>query len=140
MRFVFVGSGSLAVLTGRMLAERGHEVILIERDRTVIDSLRDELEVGFIHGDGTRPAILREADPEATHLLFCLTHDDQANIIVSLVAGSLGYVRVVDQDRGPGTGAYLRRAGPCRLPGAQERRCRAESGLELEHCERRRDD
>jgi len=95
MRFVFVGSGTLAMLTGRMLAERGHEVVLIERDRTVIDALQEEIDVGFLHGDGTRPAILREADPEGTDLLFCLTHDDQANIIASLVARSLGFHRVV---------------------------------------------
>jgi len=101
MRFVFVGSGSLAVLTGRMLAQRGHEVILIERDRAMIDAIQEELDVGFIHGDGTRPAILREAGPEATDLLFCLTHDDQANIIASLVARSLGYTRVVTKIEDP---------------------------------------
>lgn len=101
MRFVFLGSGTLAVLTGRMLAGRGHEVVLIERDRTVIDALKDDLDVAFIHGDGTRPAILREADPKATHLLFCLTHDDQANIIASLVARSLGYGRVVTKIEDP---------------------------------------
>jgi trk system potassium uptake protein TrkA len=101
MRFVFIGSGTLAVLTGRMLAGRGHEVILIERDRAVIDALQEELDVGFLHGDGTRPAILREADPAATDLLFCLTHDDQANIIASLVARSLGYPRVVTKIEDP---------------------------------------
>ena len=101
MRFVFVGSGTLAVLTSRMLAERGHEVIVIERDRAAIDALQEELDVGFLHGDGTRPAILREADPEATDLLFCLTHDDQANIIASLVARSLGYSRVVTKIEDP---------------------------------------
>jgi trk system potassium uptake protein TrkA len=95
VRFVFVGSGSLAMLTGRMLAERRHEVVIVERDLAMIEQVREELDVGFIHGDGTRPAILREADPEATDLLFCLTHDDQANIIASLVARSLGFRRVV---------------------------------------------
>ena len=101
MRFVFIGSGSLAILTGRMLAERGHEVVIIERDRALIDAAQDELDAGFIHGDGTRPAMLREADPEATDLLFCLTRDDQANIIASLVARSLGYRRVVTKIEDP---------------------------------------
>jgi trk system potassium uptake protein TrkA len=95
MRFVFIGSGTLTALTVRMLVQRGHEVVIIERDAEVIDAQRDELDVGFIHGDGTRPAILREADPEATDMLFCLTHDDQSNIIGSLVAHSLGFSRVV---------------------------------------------
>jgi trk system potassium uptake protein len=101
MRFVSIGSGTLAVLTGRMLAERGHEVVLIERDRAAIDALQEELDVGFLRGDGTRPAILREADPQATDLLFCLTHDDQANIIASLVARSLGCARVVTKVEDP---------------------------------------
>ncbi len=57
--------------------------------------------MGFIHGDGTRPAILREGDPQGTDLLFCLTHDDQSNIIASLVARSLGYRRVVTKIEDP---------------------------------------
>ena len=101
MRFVFVGSGSLALLTGRMLAARRHEVVLIERDLETIANLREEMDAGFIHGDGTRPAILREADPEGTDLLFCLTRDDQANIIASLVARALGYRRVVTKIEDP---------------------------------------
>ncbi len=101
MRFVFIGSGTLAVLTGRLLAARQHEVVIIERDAEMIEQLRDEPDLGLIHGDGTRPAILRETDPEATDLLFCLTHDDQTNIIASLVARSLGYRRVVTKIEDP---------------------------------------
>jgi len=101
MRFVFVGAGSLALLTCRLLVERHHQVVIIERDPAVIELLREELDVGFIQGDGSRPAILREANPEATDLLFCLTHDDQANIIASLVARSLGYRRVVTKIEDP---------------------------------------
>lgn len=101
MRFVFIGSGTLAVLTGRMLAARQHEVVIIERDLDVIEQVREELDVGFIQGDGTRPAILREADAQATDLLFCLSHDDQSNIIASLVARSLGFRRVVTKIEDP---------------------------------------
>ncbi|NCA70321.1 MAG: TrkA family potassium uptake protein [Sphingobacteriia bacterium] len=101
MRFVFIGSATLAILTSRMLVERGNEVVIIERDAATIERLRDELDVGFIQGDGTRPAILREADPEATDLLFCLTRDDQSNIIASLVARSLGYRRVITKIEDP---------------------------------------
>ena len=101
MRFVFIGSGTLAVLTSRLLVAREHEVVIIERDAAVIETLREEVDVGFIHGDGTRPVLLREADPKTTDLLFCLTHDDQANIIASLVARSLGYPRVVTKIEDP---------------------------------------
>ncbi len=95
MRAVFIGASTLAVATARLLLTRGHEVVVIERDKERIEALTDDLDCGYIHGDGSKPAILREADPEHTDLLFCLTGSDQANIIASLVGRSLGFPRVV---------------------------------------------
>ncbi len=101
MRAVFIGASALAVMTARQLLEGDHEVVIIERDRERIDALSQELDCGFLHGDGARPAILREADPEHTDFLFCLTGSDQANIIASLVGQSLGFGRVVTQITDP---------------------------------------
>ena len=33
------------------------------------------LEGGFLHGDGTRPAVLRELDPKGTDVLLCLRNN-----------------------------------------------------------------
>lgn len=95
MRAVFVGAGSLSVMTVRLVLERGHEAVVIERDKQRIEALADELDCGFLHGDGSKPAVLREADPSATDFLFCLTGDDQTNILSSLAGRSVGYERVV---------------------------------------------
>lgn len=95
MRAVFLGAGSLTLNTARVLLRRGHDVVVIERDREVIDTLSEELDCGFILGDGSRPVILREADPRHTMVLYCLTNQDQTNIIASLVGRSLGFARVV---------------------------------------------
>jgi trk system potassium uptake protein TrkA len=95
MRAVFIGASALAIATARLLLARRHEVVVIERDRDCIEALADDLQCGYIHGDGSRPAILREADPEHTAVLFCLTGSDQSNIIASLVGRSLGFPRVV---------------------------------------------
>lgn len=101
MRFVFVGTGTLSVLTARMLIERGHEVVMIERDSETVDRLAEEVDCGFLRGDASRPAILREADPESTDLLFCLARDDQSNILTSLVAKSLGFREVITKIEDP---------------------------------------
>lgn len=95
MRAVFIGAGTLTNLTARQLLEKGHEVIIIEKDKERIDELSADMAAGFIHGDGSKPAILREADPAATDLLFSLSGNDQYNIIASLVGRSLGYKRVI---------------------------------------------
>ena len=95
MRVVFIGASSLAVLTAKLMRERGDEVVIIEHDKDHIDALTEELDCGFLHGDGSKPAILREADPNGTDVLFALTDNDQANILASLVGRSLGFKRVV---------------------------------------------
>ncbi len=95
MRAVFIGASHLAITTARYLLRRGHEVVVIERDKSLIDNLSADMDCGFIHGDGTRPALLQEADPGHTDALFCLTDSDQANIIASLVGRSQGFKRVV---------------------------------------------
>ena len=95
MKVVFVGASSLAVATAERLLQVGHEVVIIENDKTVIDRLMAQIDCVFIHGNGSKPAILKETDPNSIDVLFCLTKSDEANIIASLVARSLGIKRVI---------------------------------------------
>jgi trk system potassium uptake protein TrkA len=101
MRAVFIGASSSSVMTARMLLKRGHEVVIIEQSKETIDALSHELDCGYLHGDGSKPAMLREAGPEHTDVLYCLTDNDQANILASLVGRSLGFKRVVTKITDP---------------------------------------
>ena len=95
MRIVFVGASSLTFHTARLLLQRGHDVVVIERNEHMIQELIESIGCGVIHGDGSKPAILQEADPGNSDYLFCVTDNDQTNIISSLVGRSLGYAQVV---------------------------------------------
>ena len=95
MRTVFIGAGALTVITAKLLLAAGYEVVILEKDKALIDELSTDLAAGFIHGDGCKPAILLEADPTATDFLFCLTGNDQYNIIASLIGRSLGFKNVI---------------------------------------------
>jgi len=97
MRVVFVGGSALTVMTARLLLRRAHEVVIIEQREERIRDLLDELGCGFIHGNGTKPAILKEANPGTTDFLFCLTGDDRTNILASLVGRSLKFPQVFTQ-------------------------------------------
>lgn len=101
MRIAFAGAGKLAVMTARRLLESGHEVVMIEKDKSRIEELSEGLDCGFLHGDGSKPGVLREVGPEDTDFLFCLTGNDEANIIASLVGRSLGFSRVVAKIEDP---------------------------------------
>jgi trk system potassium uptake protein TrkA len=95
MRITFVGASNVGVMTAKSLIDRGHEVVVIDKNREKIDALMEKLDCSFLLGDGGSPAILKEADPKATDVLFCLTNNDQVNIIASLVGRSLGFRRVI---------------------------------------------
>lgn len=95
MRIVFIGASRLARLTAHLLLEDHHDVVIIEQDPEKAESLSAELACGVLHGDGSTPSILREADPAASDYLFCLTSNDQTNIIASLVGRSLGFKHIV---------------------------------------------
>jgi len=101
MRAVLIGTSTLALTTAKMLLQRDHEVVIIERDKERIESLSEEFDCGFLHGDGSKPASLMEANPDITDVLYCLTRNDQTNIIASLVGRSLGFKRIVTRIEDP---------------------------------------
>ena len=84
MKIVFIGASSLAVATAELLLKLDHEVIIIEKDKAVIDELIEQIDCVFVHGNGSKPAILKETDPGSIDILFCLTKSDEANLIASL--------------------------------------------------------
>lgn len=101
MRAIILGASALGIAAARELLDRGHEVVIIDLDTKRIEKLSDELDCGFISGDGTRPAVLRQVEPSPDDVLMCLTETDQDNILASLVGRTLGFDRVVTKVEDP---------------------------------------
>lgn len=95
MRLAFLGATALALRTAAALIEAGHEIIIVERDAERIKEVSGQLDCAFLHGDGSKPDVLKELDPERVDILYCITNHDQANIIASLIAKTLGIPRVL---------------------------------------------
>jgi trk system potassium uptake protein TrkA len=92
-----VGASRFGVSTLRQSIERGHEAVLVDRDRDRLDAISDEIECGLIHGDGTLPSILREAQGDAADVLLMATNLEETNILGAAVGRSIGFERVVIQ-------------------------------------------
>jgi trk/ktr system potassium uptake protein len=101
MRAIFVGASPLSVMAARRLLKAGHDVVIIEEDEKRIASLSETLDCGFIHGDGSRPAVLEDLSPGDTDMLFCLSSSDQDNIIASLVGQTMHFSRVITKIEDP---------------------------------------
>jgi len=86
-----------------MLIQQKHDVVIIEKDKARIDELSREFDCGFLQGDGSRPKLLREAGPEDTDALLCLTDDDQDNKLDNTIsADQVTARRLVDNIEGRG--------------------------------------
>jgi trk system potassium uptake protein TrkA len=101
MRLAIVGATAVGEATARLLIDHGHDVVIVEKDRQRIDDLSEDLDCAFVHGDGSRPRILREVGATDTDALLCLSDDDQDNIISSLVGATLGFGKVMTKISDP---------------------------------------
>ncbi|MDX2464454.1 MAG: NAD-binding protein [Porticoccus sp.] len=95
MRVVLIGASGLGMATVAKMLEAGHEVVVVDKDKEIIEELDGKFDCSFYCGDGAKPSVLKEVDPGHTDLLLCLSDDDTANILAAVVAKSLDFGHVV---------------------------------------------
>jgi trk system potassium uptake protein TrkA len=87
MRVVVTGGGAIGRHLAYDLAEREHDVTLIEQDRTIVEDLRVEIPtVSVLLGDACEPWVLEEADLARSDVVVAATGDDEDNLVTSLLA------------------------------------------------------
>ena len=85
-RIIVAGGGRVGFRTARELADRGHEVVLIEKETDRSDRAADERIGVVIEGDATSPSILEQADPERADAVAALTDEAGTNLAICLAA------------------------------------------------------
>lgn len=88
MRVVITGGGNVGRHLAEDLADRGHDVTLIEQDTAVASRARKELHgaVTVLLGDACEPYVLEEAKLAEADVLVAATGDDEDNLVSSLLA------------------------------------------------------
>lgn len=97
MKIVIVGASRFGIATAGQLMDTGHEVVLVDTDRSKLEDVAETLDCGMLHGDGSLPTIQREAYGDHADALILLTNTDDVNIMAALVGRSVGFERVVPQ-------------------------------------------
>ncbi|MFT4883890.1 MAG: trk system potassium uptake protein TrkA [Natronomonas sp.] len=88
-RFVIAGGGRVGLRTAENLANQGHEVVLIESDEQRVEELSDAYLGPVIHGDATRPSILRQAGLDEADAIAALTDETGTNLAICMEAQHL---------------------------------------------------
>ena len=95
-RAFIVGGGEAAIAIAKLLEERGVAVKIFEKDAAYCEHIAGILEKSVvIHADGSDQETLLQENVEGVDAFLALTDDDNANLVVSLLARQLGARKVV---------------------------------------------
>jgi trk system potassium uptake protein TrkA len=89
------GGSEIGLRTAQLLNNRGHKVVIIERDHSRCKTINNEYVGTVIEGDASRPDILQQADPDRCDVLAALTGDTATNLGICMAAKEMTDVRVV---------------------------------------------
>lgn len=111
MRVVIVGGGLGGTELAHALAQMGHAVSLIDRDPDVVERGFSRQGIATMVGDGTQPAVLREADAGSADVVAAMLRRDPDNLAVASIARVQGARRLLARLRDPGYRSVYASAG-----------------------------
>ena len=85
MYIIIVGAGKVGYHLGRLLIAEGHEVMLIEENRSKADLLSLEFHEAIMQGDGSMVEVLREAGANRADVVVAATGNDENNLVICQV-------------------------------------------------------
>jgi trk system potassium uptake protein TrkA len=95
MYVIIAGCGRIGAMLVNRLAESGHNVVVVDRDRSSFSFLGNGCNCLTITGMPIDEDVLKEAGIERADALLAVTEDDNINIMVSQIAKQLFNVPLV---------------------------------------------
>lgn len=86
MKILLVGGHHQVNFLTKSLKAKGHDVTIINQDYEWCKMISNTHQVISVHGDGTKPYILEDADIWDTDTVIALSNKDSANLIVCEIA------------------------------------------------------
>ncbi len=82
MYVIIVGAGKVGYHLTKMLLSQGHEVMLIESDKSRVALLSEELGDSIMQGDGSTMEALTEAGANRADVVVAVTGRDEDNLVI----------------------------------------------------------
>ncbi|GAI82893.1 unnamed protein product, partial [marine sediment metagenome] len=112
MYIIIVGVGRLGYYLTKALLDEGHEVLAIEKNATVCETVVSELGSVCIRGDGCEVSTLAGVGTNRADMLIAVTGDDEDNLVACQVAKhKFNVPRTVSRVRNPKNVAIFKKLG-----------------------------
>jgi trk system potassium uptake protein TrkA len=86
MRIAIAGAGNVGRYVAKDLKQRGHEVVVIEQNKDLVDSLRNDYDVNWVVGDACELHTLDTVVLSSCEVMVAATGDDEDNLVIALLA------------------------------------------------------
>ncbi len=85
-RIAIAGAGNVGRFVAKDLRAKGHEVVIIEQNKELVDKVAPEYDVSWVVGDACEIHVLDSAVLSSCDVAVAATGDDEDNLVVSLLA------------------------------------------------------
>jgi trk system potassium uptake protein len=86
MYVIVAGGGKIGHYLSRALVDAGHEVLLVEKDKSRTDYLAEDLGEAVALGDACEIRTMREIGMERADVVVAVTGDDEDNLVICQMA------------------------------------------------------
>ena len=86
MYIIVVGGGRIGYYLSKALMSEGHEVVVVEKNATVYESINEQLGSVCIRGDGCEAKTLDDVGASRADMIVATTGDDEDNLVACQVA------------------------------------------------------
>lgn len=90
MNVIIVGAGKVGSYLTSQLSDEGHNILVIEKNKDVLERLLSQNDVMGILGDGRDIDVLNEANVNECDAFIAMTYNDDVNLISSMIAKKNG--------------------------------------------------
>lgn len=86
MKIIIVGGGKVVYHLAKNFTAKGYQVVIINKDKDYCQRISRDLKGVIMHGDGSNPSILREAEANKADTILALTSNDPDNLFICQLA------------------------------------------------------
>jgi len=101
LKIIIIGAGKVGYQIAKTLSSENHDVIVIEKDDLIRQSVKNSLDVLTIVGNGANVRTLEEAGIRQADMIIAVTNIDEVNMIACMTAKQFGVPKKIARIRNP---------------------------------------